>query len=220
MDKFELLPCDTKESYNDNFCLYTFGLMAGVVCICICVVVFKLYHTNTLYTLHKKIASHEMSIEATRTENAGLRETLTLVNSLAAQEDAIIIPKMTRGMRNKNPLNIVALSGKNAWFGQIGKDETNHAVFKTFEHGIRAGFLVLKKYYEERSIDTPSKIVARFCEGNRESYAAHIGKSLGLGVNEKFDVIKRMPELLKSMIEFENGFQPFPERMFTPYYAR
>ena len=113
---------------------------------------------------------------------------------------------------NKNPLNV---KGK-GWQGQIGNDKFGHAQFKSWEYGVRAAAMTLRTYSRNHKIDTLKGIVHRFAEGNREQYIRFLGKKLKLGAEEKFDLVARMPELLRAMSRFECG-QYLPDELFVPY---
>lgn len=172
-------------------------------------VVFTVYAGATCEKLLGKV-------QEIRTERDSLKEKLEFLESY--NPAGINIEKMTRGVRNRNPLNIVAMSTRNPWRGQIGKDSENHAIFETFEHGIRAGYLTLRNYYERRGINTLIGITSRFCEGDAEAYAKFIAKNIGVAYNEPINVLDYMPGILKSMVKFENGFDIFPESYYVPYY--
>lgn len=133
-------------------------------------------------------------------------------------EGFLNIEYVTRGVRNKNPMNIVAMSSKNPWRGQIGKDNENHAIFETFEHGLRAGYLTLRRYYEKHGINTLLGITSRFCEGDAKAYAKFIAQNIGVKPDEPINVLDYMPEIMKSMVRYENGFDIFPDTYFVPYY--
>lgn len=150
-------------------------------------------------------------------ENTELRMVVEFLESANIPSD-LNIQKLTRGVRNKNPMNIVALSSKNPWLGQIGRDDQYHAVFETFEHGLRAGYVTLKNYYEKRNIRTLHGITSRFCEGDVVKYAKFIGEQLGgISPYEEIDVMRYMPEIMKAMVRYENGFDIFPDKYYIPY---
>lgn len=113
---------------------------------------------------------------------------------------------------NRNPLNV---KGKD-WQGQIGSDKFGHAQFKSWEYGIRAAALTLRSYAMRHKIDTLKGIVYRFAEGNREQYIKFLSRRLKLKADEKFNLISRMPDLLRAMARFECG-QDLPDELFVPY---
>ena len=121
----------------------------------------------------------------------------------------------TLARKNLNFLNVKGTG----WVGQIGNDKFGHAIFSSLEYGIRAGSFVLKNYAKRHKISTVEGIVDRFCEAKgktRAAYIRHICKALGVKADEKFDLIKSMPILLRAMVRFESG-ETLPERYFAPY---
>ena len=152
-----------------------------------------------------------------QSENDELKRKLEFLESASIPSD-LNIEKVTRGVRNKNPMNVVALSSKNPWLGQVGHDSQYHAVFETYEHGLRAGYLTLKGYYEKKKARTLYGITSRFCEGNALKYAKFIGKQLGgIGPHEEIDVMRHMPDIMKAIVRYENGFDIFPDKYYIPY---
>lgn len=123
--------------------------------------------------------------------------------------------KETLAAKNKNPLNVKALKN-DKWQGQIGIDAIGHAVFETWEHGMRAGAIVLKNYAKRHGINTVTGIIERFAEGNQEEYIAFMCKRLNVKADEKINIIKRMPEILRAMARFESG-EKLPDHLFVAY---
>ena len=122
-------------------------------------------------------------------------------------------------LRNKNPLNIKAMPKGRKWEGQIGRDEFGHAVFASWEHGLRAASLTLRTYAREHKIDTVETLLRRFCTAQGqtfENYVAFVCRSLGVKRDEKIDLITRMPILLRAMAKFESGMD-LPEELFVSY---
>ena len=154
---------------------------------------------------------------ALQSENDELKRKLEFLESTGIPSD-LNIEKVTRGVRNKNPMNVVALSSKNPWLGQIGRDSQYHAIFETYEHGLRAGYLTLKGYYEKKKVRTLYGITSQFCEGNALKYAKFVGKQLGgIGPHEEIDVMRHMPDIMKAIVRYENGFDIFPDKYYIPY---
>lgn len=127
----------------------------------------------------------------------------------------VFIGNDTLASENRNPLNIKARS-TDPWEGQVGRDKYGHAVFETWEHGIRAASLVLRSYAVTHGIDTVEGIINRFAEGNREAYVAFLCNRLDVQADEPFDVIAHMPDLLRAMSRFESGME-LPDRYFIAY---
>ena len=127
----------------------------------------------------------------------------------------VFIGNDTLASENRNPLNIKARS-TDPWEGQIGMDKYGHAVFETWEHGIRAASLVLRSYAVTHEIDTVEGIINRFAEGNREAYVAFLCNWLDVRADEPLDIIARMPDLLRAMSRFESGME-LPDKYFIAY---
>lgn len=115
----------------------------------------------------------------------------------------------TIARRMNNPLNIKRKYGGGKWEGEIGYDRQGHVHFKTVQHGIRAAAFVLRSYYRKHKIDNLTAIIDRFCGGNKK-YVAFLSKRMHLKPTESFNVLNRMPELLRHMSQYESG-KPLPE---------
>ena len=99
------------------------------------------------------------------------------------------------------------------WLGQCGVDAHGHAVFKSPEWSLRAGTLVLRSYYQRHGIKTVRGIVERFSTKNHAEYAAYVAARMKLDPDEEFNVMKRMPELLRYMVRFESAADVRPEHI-------
>lgn len=182
---------------------------------------YILFNIAGLVLAYTTIEQYKTSLADMLYQNIELTERVRfLEQNPDVVKNNLVILKMTRGIRNKNPMNIVAMSSKNPWFGQIGKDNQNHAVFATFEHGLRAGYLTLKGFYEKHGINTLIGITSRFCEGDALRYAKFLGKQVDVKYDEPIDVMRYMPQIMKAMIRFENGFDIFPDEYFIPYHTQ
>lgn len=103
-----------------------------------------------------------------------------------------------------NYLNVKAPSDS-YWLGQKGRDAHGHAVFVSPEWSLRAGTLVLRSYYQRHGIKTIKGIVERFSTCNHEEYTKYLCDRLKLDPDEEFNVMRRMPELVRHMVRFESG---------------
>jgi hypothetical protein len=103
-----------------------------------------------------------------------------------------------------NYLNVKAPSDS-YWLGQKGRDAHGHAVFVSPEWSLRAGTLVLRSYYQRHGIKTIKGIVERFSTCNHAEYTKYLCDRLKLDPDEEFNVMKRMPELVRHMVRFESG---------------
>ena len=111
-----------------------------------------------------------------------------------------------------NYLNVKAPSDT-YWLGQKGRDAHGHAVFKSPEWSLRAGTLVLRSYYQRHGIRTIRGIVERFSTNNHEEYTKYLCSRLHLEPDEEFNVMRRMPELVRHMVRFESGSGVKPEHI-------
>jgi len=93
------------------------------------------------------------------------------------------------------------------WKGQCGRDRQGHAIWKAPEYSLRAGALVLRSYYLRHGISTIEGIVKRFSTCNHDEYISYLCKHLDLKPDEKFNIIQRIPELIRHMSAFETGRQ-------------
>ena len=111
-----------------------------------------------------------------------------------------------------NYLNVKAPSDS-YWLGQKGRDAHGHAVFVSPEWSLRAGTLVLRSYYQRHGIKTIKGIVERFSTCNHEEYTKYLCDRLKLDPDEEFNVMRRMPELVRHMVRFESGSGVRPEHI-------
>lgn len=122
-------------------------------------------------------------------------------------------------VKNKNPLNIKKLDNGEKWEGQIGVDKQGHAIFSSWEYGMRAGAFTLRAYAQDHNVDTIDKLVGRFSEAKGEQFEVYVlflCKNLAISRNEKINLIQRMPELLRAMSRYESGVE-LPNELFISY---
>lgn len=124
----------------------------------------------------------------------------------------------TRGLRNNNPCNLK--SSKNTkWDGQIGSDG-KFIIFESPEYGIRACAKNLKNYQHNNGLDTLRSMVYRMGpphENDTKKYVRNLSNIVGVSPDEKINVLKHLPEIIKGIIFLENGKMPYPEKMFIGY---
>lgn len=80
--------------------------------------------------------------------------------------------KIPRGIRNNNPLNIRV---GNVWQGEV-KNPTDPAFeqFISMKWGIRAGFVILRRYIRRYGNNTIRKIVSTWAPNNENNTAAYV----------------------------------------------
>ena len=135
------------------------------------------------------------------------RERQVLAESLAGRPGTV-------SRRNDSWFNVKKLSNGRKWRGEIGIDDQKHVIFSAPEYSVRAGALTLRSYYMVHKLDTIEKIVKRYSENNHDAYISYLCSKMKLRPNESFDVIKRLPELLKGIAYFETG-RHIPEKMLA-----
>lgn len=118
-----------------------------------------------------------------------------------------------RGIRNNNPLNIRV--GSN-WQGEVDHN-TDGAFeqFKSLEYGIRAGFIILKKYMSgynglTEKFNTIEKIIKRWApptENNSLAYVRSVSEWTGIPSTQKISFSQRsyMVAIVDAMIKVECG---------------
>lgn len=113
-----------------------------------------------------------------------------------------------RGIRNNNPLNIRI---GNVWLGEV-KHPTDKSFeqFISMEYGIRAGFVILRRYIRRYGIDTIAEIVSRWApssENNTKAYISAVVKRTHLNpdLTVRFEDKEVMCSIVSAMIEVECG---------------
>lgn len=118
-----------------------------------------------------------------------------------------------RGIRNNNPLNI---RKGNDWKGE--RPEQKDKAFEEFtsmEYGIRAGFIILRKYITgynglTQKFNTIEKMISRWAptvENNTSAYISQVSKMTGIPANLKISFSQRsfMVAIVDAMIYMECG---------------
>ena len=116
--------------------------------------------------------------------------------------------KNPRGIRNNNPLNIRV---GNAWMGEV-KNPTDTAFeqFTEMRFGVRAAFMLLKRYINRYQLNTIEKIIERWAPDNEnytESYINIVSNRTCLDRNFeiKYSNVAVMTMLFQAMCFVENG---------------
>lgn len=113
-----------------------------------------------------------------------------------------------RGIRNNNPLNIRV---GNKWVGEVqNHTDPTFEQFTCMPYGLRAAFIILRRYINIYKLDTISKIVSRWApssENNTIAYIRWVSDSMKydadapLSYNDK----QKMFALVKAMVRVECG---------------
>ena len=113
-----------------------------------------------------------------------------------------------RGIRNNNPLNIRI---GNSWRGEVeNPTDKDFEQFQTMFWGLRAGFVLLRRYITRYQLNTIEKIISRWApnnENNTEQYIRLVCKLMG---KARTDILSwydenDMTKLVFEMCIVENG---------------
>jgi len=121
-----------------------------------------------------------------------------------------IIP---RGVRNNNPLNIRI---GNTWLGErANPTDPAFEEFVAMEYGVRAAFIILRRYIKRYHKDTITSIVSTWAPANENNTQRYIDQvSAQLGIDPlfpiKYEDKETMCSLVAAMAKVECG-QPIPE---------
>lgn len=116
--------------------------------------------------------------------------------------------KLPRGIRNNNPLNIRI---GNTWLGEVPRP-TDKAFeqFVQMEYGIRAGFVILRRYIRRYNRRTITDIVSAWApsnENNTKAYIETVSRLTGIPADReiKYEDMDTMVRLVDAMIQVECG---------------
>jgi hypothetical protein len=115
-----------------------------------------------------------------------------------------------RGIRNNNPLNIRI---GNAWLGEVAiPTDKEFEQFTSLRWGLRAGFLLLKRYINRYHLNSIRLIVSRWApssENNTEAYIKRVSALTGFDADEviTFESKMQMCALVEAMCLVECGCQ-------------
>lgn len=115
---------------------------------------------------------------------------------------------ISRGIRNCNPLNIRI---GNKWKGEVASPtDKDFEQFSCMHYGLRAGFILLRRYIERYHLDTVTEIISRWApasENNTRAYINRVCERMGISALEKisFSDRKTMVSLVDAMILNECG---------------
>lgn len=113
-----------------------------------------------------------------------------------------------RGIRNNNPLNIRI---GNAWLGEVPiPTDKEFEQFTSLRWGLRAGFLLLKRYINRYHLNSIRLIVSRWApssENNTDAYIKLVSVFTGFDADAaiSFDCKMQMCALVEAMCRVECG---------------
>ena len=119
-----------------------------------------------------------------------------------------------RGIRNNNPLNIRI---GNTWLGErANPNDPSFEQFVAMEYGIRAGFVLLRRYIRHYKRTTVAAIIEAWApsnENNTQRYIDIVSQLSGINPTEaiRYEDKSTMVSLVDAMIRVECG-QPVERR--------
>lgn len=125
-----------------------------------------------------------------------------------------------RGIRNNNPLNIRV---GNVWLGEVKNPTDPHfEQFKSMEYGLRAGFVLLRRYIRHYKRQTIEDIISSWApsnENNTKTYIDTVVKVSGIPSNRilHYSDKESMCKLVDAMCFVENGKHVSMEKITKGY---
>ena len=127
---------------------------------------------------------------------------------------------LPRGIRNNNPLNIRI---GNQWLGErANPNDPSFEQFVAMEYGIRAGFVLLRRYIRHYKRTTVAAIIEAWApsnENNTQRYIDIVSQLSGINPTEaiRYEDKSTMVSLVDAMIRVECG-QPVERRIIIKAY--
>lgn len=128
--------------------------------------------------------------------------------------------KTPRGIRNNNPLNIRI---GNTWLGEVPKPtDSDFEQFVSVEYGLRAAFMILRRYIRRYGRNTPARIIRAWApstENNTRRYIDAVCERSNLLPDEviRYEDRGKLVRLVSAMIVQECG-QSIPEEKIIQGY--
>lgn len=129
--------------------------------------------------------------------------------------------KMTRGIRNNNPLNIRENPGDlTQWVGERAtNDDPIFEEFQNAHHGIRAGWKILLNYQKRYKAFSVFDMISKWAPPSENltiQYAEYVAKDMHIGINERIVLSRNKTNgvrMLQAMIKMENGYTPYSDEL-------
>lgn len=125
-----------------------------------------------------------------------------------------------RGIRNNNPLNIRV---GNVWLGEVKNPTDPHfEQFNSMEYGLRAGFVLIRRYIRHYKRLTIENIISSWApsnENNTKAYVDTVVKVSGIPSNRilHYSDKETMCKLVDAMCFVENGTHVSMEKISKGY---
>lgn len=127
---------------------------------------------------------------------------------------------LPRGLRNNNPLNIRI---GNVWLGERNDpDDPLFEQFVSLEYGLRAAFVLLRRYINHYRRTTPQAIISAWApasENNVPKYVTAVCRRSGLAPDSEIDYsdMATMVKLVEAMAYVECGQPIKPDVIVKGY---
>lgn len=127
---------------------------------------------------------------------------------------------LPRGLRNNNPLNIRI---GNVWLGEVDNPtDPEFEQFKEMRFGLRAAFVLMRRYIRHYKRTTISAIVAAWApcsENDTVKYIDNVSRLSGIPCDAQllFEDKDAMVSIVAAMVVVENG-QSIDERVISDAY--
>lgn len=115
---------------------------------------------------------------------------------------------ISRGIRNNNPLNIRV---GNNWQGEVeNPSDKEFEQFISLEMGLRAGFIIIRRYIEKYSCKTIKRIIERWAppsENDTKAYISIVARHAGVDPNRQlsFEEASILCSIVQAMAFVETG---------------
>lgn len=116
----------------------------------------------------------------------------------------------TRGVRNNNPLNIRI---GNTWLGESkGRVDSDFEVFISMRYGLRAAFIILRRYIRKYNRNTIRKIINAWApsnENNTEKYISFVASQTKIDADAVLDFDEKLKIciIVRAMARMESGIE-------------
>ena len=120
-----------------------------------------------------------------------------------------MVKKLSRGLRNNNPLNI-RINGDRFQGEILPSQDKAFKQFETMSHGYRAGFKTLYTYRHKHGLKTIRQLISRWAPENENDTAAYVNRvatAARKSPDERIDVLSKedMVPIVAAMSGVENG---------------
>lgn len=123
---------------------------------------------------------------------------------------------LTEDFNNPGALKYANPSDKSVrWKGQVGVDDSGHAIFDNAENGARAQVINAYNQIEKGKFENIQQYINNYAEGNQKEYATFVSKELGLKPTDKLTTAM-IGDLAYAQSKFEGG--KFAKETFTKGY--